>query len=434
MPAEFRTAVDIGNRACQHTGQTRIGALGFQEVSKQASEIGFVYGKLRRVELQRNNWTFAIRWAALRAIDTDTMLLAAALWSASTTYFVGSIVSDANGGLWISNIPNNIGFEPETTPHWDAYFGPMTASLYDSSTTYYTGELVYTAAGDGTNRVYQSRQNANADNPATATAWDATVTYSKNQTVTRSSIAYQSVIDLNIGNDPALLHALWLIGTTYATGNQVIGSDGVIYTSLINGNIGNNPVTDNGTHWTGAGLFSPWTATFVGGTGSNKWLQVGGAEFPGGATLTTMNITYPLGAGPSSQSGTRNVYRLPAGFLKMAPQDPKAGSTSWLGAPSGRDYDDWNREGNYLVTQSRGVIVLRFIADVTDVASMHDMFCEGLGARIGLAVCEKLTQSVQKMNGIAQQYEKFMGEARLSNAIEEGPIEPELDDYLACRA
>jgi hypothetical protein len=438
MPAEFRTEIDIANRACQHTGQPRIGAAGFLEISKQAREIGFVYGKLRRAELQENNWVFAIRHTALRSVDVNTMLLAVNLWSASSTYYVGSITADGNGNLWISNQPNNLGNEPHVSAAWDAYFGPMTASLYDATTTYWAGELVYTAAGDGTSRVYLSLQNANGDNPATATAWSATATYAKNATITRSSIVYQSLIDLNINNDPAAAPALWDSGTSYLTGNLVGGSDDIIY-SAVGPNVGIDPTTDTGGSWTNTGVLNPWTSVFVGGRGSIKWLQVGGAEFPAGMTLSTLNIIYPLSPGPSSDSASRNVYRLPAGFLRKAPQDPKAGSMSWLGAPSGRQYEDWNIEGNYLVTstgvtQNLGVIILRFVADVTDVTAMNDMFCEGLGARIGLEVCEPLTQSTEKKGGIAQAYARFMGNAKLTNAIEAGAVEPDLDDYIACRA
>jgi hypothetical protein len=77
--SEFRTSIDIANRACQHLGQTRIGAAGFNEVSRPAREIGAVFDVLRRAELERNPWRFAIR--LLRAIDTNTMLLAPSLWT-----------------------------------------------------------------------------------------------------------------------------------------------------------------------------------------------------------------------------------------------------------------------------------------------------------------------------------------------------------------
>jgi len=434
--SEFNTAIDIASRACQHVGVPRIDpTLGFTEPSKQASEIGFVYGKLRRAELERNTWRPSIRHTVLRALDTGTMMLAASLWVESATYFVGSIVADDQGNLWYSRIPNNVGYQPQNTPAaWESYFGPLTVSLYDEDTTYWAGELVYTAAGDGLNRVYLSLQSSNADDPATATAWAATETYDKNQTVTRSSVAYQSLIDLNTNNDPALAPALWNTLTTYAALDEVGGSDGVIYQSLAGSNTGNDPVADAGVHWVSTGVLNPWTTVFVGGIGSLKWLQVGGAEFPSGVTLTTPNIVYPLGAGPASQDNTRNVYQLPSGYLKTAPQDPKAGAWSYLGAPSGLAYSDWDYEGGYIVSSSSTLIILRFVADITDVRSMGSMFCEGLAARIALSVCEPITQSRGKLNDITQIYQKFMGDARNANAIETGSVEPPVDDYLACRA
>jgi hypothetical protein len=316
---------------------------------------------------------------------------------------------------------------------WDLYFGPLTAALYDSTITYAAGEIVYTTPGDGTNRAYLSLQSDNADNPATTTAWAATVTYRKNDVVTRSAVTYMSLIDLNVNNTPSAAPQLWDAVTSYSIGNQVGASDGVIYTSLTNANLNNDPVTDGGTNWTNTGVLNPWTRTFVGGAGSIKWRQIGGAEFPSGVTLTTFDPLYPLGAGPSSQASSRNVFHLPAGYLKQAPQDPKAGSTSWIGSPTNRGYDDWDFQDAYLVSSETGPITFRFIADVASVAQMNSMFCEGLGARLALATCETITQSREKIGTIGQIYEKFMRDARLQNFIETGPVEPPLDDWLACR-
>jgi hypothetical protein len=541
---EFMTPADIGNRALQHCGADLMDAtLGFSESSQRARAIGFCYGKLRRAELQRNAWTFATRKAALRPIDQNTMLIAPTLWSEVVTYFVGSIVSDASGTLWISRIPNNLANDPQNTSLWEPYFGPMTVSLYDSSQSYFSGELVYTGAGDGTYNVYDSRTNGNTVHPALPNQWSTDTTYAKNNVVqqfpawavgttyaagatvyytdgniyssltagnvghapsassafwatmptltlasalvpvTATPIAewqqqttyglgsfamfngsvyvsiaadntghfpnaagstswarctggtlYMSLIDINIGNDPANTVALWSALTTYATGNQVGGSDGLIYTSLTNGNINHNPTTDDGTRWSSAGVYNPWTTVFTQGGGNSLWTQIGGAAFPNGVGLTGLNIIYPLDSGPSSQSGTLNVFRLPAGFLKKAPQDPKAGSFSLLGAPSGRPYDDWNIEGRYLTSRETGAIVLRFVADVQDVSEFHDMFCEGLACRIGLEVAEPLTQSTSKLATIAKMYSTMMTEARTVNAIEVGSEELPLDDFIACRA
>lgn len=430
----FLLPVDIANRACQHIGASRIDVTqGFSEVSTQAGEIGFCYDKLRQAELRRNVWRFAIKRAVLRPVDVTTRLLAPSLWAQTTTYFVGSIVADSNGTLWISQIPNNLNNEPISSSSWAEYFGPLTVMAYDSTTAYFAGELVYTAAGNGTYRVYISLVSGNADNPATATAYDATASYLKNQVVTYLSVAYMSLIDLNTNNTPNLAPALFNIATTYSIGQQVGSSDGVIYTSLANGNVGHDP-TISPASWTNTGVLNPWTTVFVGGSGSLKWLEIGGAEFPFGVGLVTLNIVYPIGAGPSSQSTTRNVFRLPAGFLRKAPRDPKAGSTSYLGASWGLDYDDWLFEGNYIVSSQVDALMFRFVADTVDVAAMDPMFCEGLAARIAVEVCERITQSAEKLQTIASHYKLSMGEARTVNGIETGPEEPPVDNYISCRA
>lgn len=430
---EYFTPVDIANRALQHCGAERINPLlGFAEVSRNAREASFAYGKLRRAELQSNAWTFATRRTALRAIDTTTMLLTPTLWGASTTFFRGSIVSDGSGNYWISNSPNNLGQDPQNSLTWDPYFGPLTVSKFSAGTAYYAGELVYTAAGDGTNRVYLSLLNSNTDTPATATPWSATGVYMKNQVVTYLSVAYMSLIDLNTNKVPSVAPALFNIATVYASGAQVGGSDGVIYTSLSNGNVGFDPVSDSGVHWTNTGVLNPWTTVFVGGKGSLQWLQIGGAEFPNGATLSSMNFTYPLGVGPFSQSSTRNIFKLPAGYLREAAQYPKA-TTIPLGAPSGVTYNDWNFENGYLITADGGPIPFRFIADIVDVRLMTDMFCEGLAARIGMEISETITQSGSKLGTIAKVYQEWIDQAKTRNAIEAGYDDPPDDDYLTVR-
>lgn len=383
--AEYRTDVDIANRALQHCGALRIGASGFSENSKNASETAFCYPKVREAELRRNVWTFACRRAMLRAIDDDTMLLDATLWSSTTTYFVGSIAADQYGNLWISTIPDNLNNDPlVTTSYWEPYFGPLSVSLYSSTTSYYAGELVYTAAGDGTNRVYLSLQSSNSDVPGTATDYDATVTYSKNEVVTSAGIPYMSLVDLNTGNTPA-----------------------------------SSP--------------TQWTTTFVGGAGSIKWLQIGGSEFPMGVGLKTLNIVYPLGVGPSTQTITRNMFKLPAGFLREASQNPKGGQTAYLGGPLGIQYNDWVLENGFLLTSDTGPLPYRFVANITDVARMDPMFCEGIAARVALEVCEPLTQSSSKLGTIAKIYDEWMSAARAVNAIEQGTEQPPDDDFVTCR-
>lgn len=429
----FKVPVDIANRALQHCGATRIkSASGLSENSKNASEINACYDGLRLAELRARDWTFAIAWTIMRAVDSNTMKLVPSLWMPTVTYFEGSIVSDQVGDLWKSIIPNNLANDPLLTTYWEPYFGTLSVALFDATTAYSAGELVYTAAGDGTNRVYMSLQNANADVPATATAWDATTTFFKNQVVTRTSVAYMSLIDLSLNQDPALAPALWAIGTTYSVGQKVGASDGMIYQSVGSGNVGHDPITDGGLHWTNTNVLNPWTTVFVGGAGSDKWLQIGGAEFPNGVTLSKLNILYPLGAGPSTQNTSRNLFLLPAGYLRKASQNPKPGLNP-LGGPAGTTYDDWIIERGFLTSAQAGPFPFRFVANFTDVARMDAQFCEGLAARVALAICDSITQDKGQIQIVAKVYSQWEGEARTIDGIENDFTDPPDDDYITVR-
>src|SRR3979490_1096863 len=152
----FTNPVDVGNRACQHCGVTRMA--DFNEDSVTAGEISFSYDKLRRAELRRNVWQFAIRTAALRPVTTGTMLLSPALWSSTTTYGFGAIVSDVANVPWQSRTQDNLNNAPGNSAAWEQYCGPLTVQPYDTTGTtgYFTGELVYETAGDGKFGVYLS--------------------------------------------------------------------------------------------------------------------------------------------------------------------------------------------------------------------------------------------------------------------------------------
>ncbi len=517
----YRTPVDIGNRACQHCGVQRIGSDGFSEDSVQASEIGYAYDKLRRAELRRNVWQFATKRACIRPIDDGTMLLSPELWSSTTTYGVGAIVSDESGYLWQSLTQGNLDNDPGNSYAWDSYFGPMTVTPYDTTGTtgYYAGEMVYETPGDGTYIVYFSKQSNNDQDPRAPSLWlysdqytkddvvvfyaqwSAATTYAAGDVVALSGETYvsllgsnlnqnpstatsywaiisqtlapqyydsatgytalefvsymgidyicilagtgqtpstsplywipldtgafyTSLIDFNTNNDPSAAPPLWSAVDTYSIGDEVGATNGVIYTSLTNGNINQDPTTTVGSQWSTDGILNPWTTA---NTAANSlWLELS-------ATLVDLQLFYPIGSGPASDTVTANVFRLPGNFLRKAPQDPKAGSASLFGAPTNLTYDDWKMEGDYIVSSQPFPIILRFVADVKDVTKFDDMFCELLGARIAMEVVERLTQSTSKMERITGVYQQFGTQARTINGIETGSTEPPLDDWLACR-
>lgn len=513
----FQSRLDIANRACQLIGIPRI--ISFTDDTKQAQEIGFSYETLRRAELRRNTWTFATRKATIRPIGTGTMQINPVLWSSTTTYGYGAIVSDAYGVLWQSLNQANLNNDPGDATQWELYCGPMTAQPYDSTTEYSAGEIVYETPGDGTFSTYISLLNDNSQDPRVASLWVNTTQYNKEQVVQyysawaigntyaagaavtyngniyvslaasntgnepdtattwwvqvsltlsnpyyNSTVAYVignfvtylgnnyvciaattgnlptnatywalqaaptyyvSPIDFNLNNDPSLAAPAWSSVTTYAAGTKVGGSDGWIYSSVGSGNLNNNPVTTTG-FWTNTNVLNPWVTSNPYGTANDNWLQLN-------ISLQDIIIQYPAGTGPSWQSMTKNVYRLPSNFLRRAPQDPKAGSISILGAPGNIFADDWNIEGNFLTSRDSSPITLRFIADVTNVSTFDDLFCECFACRIASETGFQLTQDKQSFAQLNGFYIAKRAEAITVNAIESGPTESPLDDWIATR-
>lgn len=316
---------DIANRALQRVGarvilKTSNNTL-YTDTGNNAFQARTMYDVLRRAELERNIWRFAIRRTALRALDTGTMVVVFPTWAIGTTYALNTPVL-YNGVVYQSSTAANLGNQPDTSQtFWNVYLGPVTADAYDSGTTYYAGELVY-----GTmNTVYLSNQSSNADAPPSA-----------------------------------------------------------------------------------------------------KWNTLA-------ATLTSPNIIYPLGTGPSSEASSRNIFFLPSGFMKEAPQDPTAGSVSYLGVPGNLMATDWTIENQYLVTREQDVIAFRFSGDIVDVRQFNPLFVEALGSRMAFELAEPLTQSTAKLQAIGAEYKQFMGDARMSNGIETGATQPPLDDWIATR-
>lgn len=357
------TETDVANRGLQRIGAGRIaaGAL-WTEDSKNASEIRACYDMLRRGELRRNVWRYAIRTEVLRKMTATTKVIFHPDWDARVDYDINDRVKSDNK-TWIA-----VGFGVNHAPtlrtydYWTNYFGSSTCDVYDATVTYSTGEQVY--VGD---------------------------------------VGYISIVDENKGNLVTDI-AKWLpIGPIaweqwkiYAIGKRVT-SGGVTYVSLVNDNQNNTPAS------------SP-----------TKWAVTGSQ------VLRTAAFTVPTASG-------YNIFRLPFGFMRAAPQAPKQGSYLPLGAPAGLAYSDFDYEGNYFRTSLSGPIALRFCADIEDPDLMDPLFVDGFSARLALETCEILTQSDKKLAGIGGHYNKFMSEARIVNAIETGPTEPPEDAYIALR-
>lgn len=409
----FTTALDVANRALQHCGTRRIAS--FSDPTSQATELAFCYDKLRDAEIRRNQWRFATRRVILRPVDVSTLLWTPPVFSAGSSYAAGAVVNYTPTGavgsyLWEVEAATSATTTPDVSTLWHRYFGPLAVDLWILQSTvispsapqapqqplpssYYSGEIVIVP-----------------------TTWAIGTTYPINQVVNYNGTFYVSLVGSNVGNEPDVTPADWAqyVGTgssTYArTSTQtplplVYGAGATFYRSLISNNF-DNPTSATGT-----------------------WLLLGGTTEP-------LTILYPIGAGPQYDTTTKNVYRLPNGYLRQAAENPKEGIDPYLGAPGAPFELDWVFEGDYIVSRYNGPIMLRFVADVIDVYDMDPMFCEGLAARIATEIAPS-TVDPEKLSitlaNVRAHYKGEMRSARLANCLEIGFDTPPRDEWLAVR-
>lgn len=404
------TKLSLANRALQNVGSPPLVAL--TDNDKAATEFATCYDSLRKAELRRAVWRFSIRRAPLRATTDETLLVTPQTWDISITYGPGELVT-YNGLQYISAVSSNLAANPETSDNWQSYFGPRTAVAWDEDVSYFHSEIVYTPASD-----VLIALTDDSDYVLVPDDWDAATAYVVGDRVWFGSFAYVCY-DPNTNVEPDSGPAVWDSETAYVITNQVTYL-GNIYQAA-GSTTGDIP--SDGAPWTFVSA-AEWDVDPE--WPGSDWLQIQ-------ATLTTPFIPYAPGAGSSIANTTRYIYFLPAGFLREAAQNPKAGNYSPLGAPSNICVTDWLFENGFLVSSEPGPILLRFAADIQNVGQFDPLFFEGLAARVSLEVCEPLTQSNTKLATLAQKYKQFMSDARAVNAIEKGTEELPMDDFLAAR-
>jgi hypothetical protein len=255
----------------------------------------------------------------------------------------------------------------------------------------------------------------------TPAAWASGTTYGVGAVVTYQGQWWQSKIASNLGNAPLVLNSPGLYWRQYfgndsllafdATlsyfAGELVSSGGAYYLSLVSGNLDNTPPS------------------------AGNWLLLGG-------TTAALQILYPIGSGPATDPSTRNVYRLPRGWLRMAPSNPKGNAAVWLGAPHGNVREDWIFESGYVITAQQNMLLLRYVADMMDVLDFNSLFCEMLAARIALECVMAIatiptSEQPMLLRNIRSHYEDERNKATRINAIETGPIDPDVDDFITCR-
>lgn len=139
--------IAIANRALQKCGVAPTSRIAsFTEDSKEAAEIAQCYDTLRKAELRRNFWTFAIKRAVGRSIQSTDKSITPPTWGVGVTYDANDIVV-SSGAYYISLAAANLGNAVTNTTYWAVYYGTLTAVVYDSTIAWYAGEIII----DGSN-------------------------------------------------------------------------------------------------------------------------------------------------------------------------------------------------------------------------------------------------------------------------------------------
>lgn len=258
----------------------------------------------------------------------------------------------------------------------------------------------------------------------------------------------RAIVRPNTSTTKVITWPAYAAGTTYAAGD-VVRYNNMLYSSLAAANVGNTP---------GVGGFSPnWevyygpqvadthsvSVTYFPGdlviSGGTLYRAVSPTGFsnqappnatywmaPQGTAQTALFASGAIGFDPPGGATLRNIYRLPANFLRLAPQDPKKAAVARLGTTAGLNYNDWEIEAGHLVTSdTSGGLILRFVGDVQIVTAMEELFCEAVACRMAVQLNEVFTQRPDLLNSILGLYTRAIGEARAVTAIEGGTTEPD---------
>jgi hypothetical protein len=398
MALAFSQPVDIANIGLGLLGQDSITAANFQTpVTKGAREMARVYDKLRVTALRRSTWRFSTRRTVMRAVDPATSFWTPPTYSPTATYVPG-YVTVYNGDWYQAQFGVAVGDIPNIMPTWLRYFGPMVLDPFDTAgeTQYFTGDLVVVPE-----------------------QWLVGSTYAQNTLIARTALGqtlfYFSLQNGNIGNDPAASVGWW---QQFAIDfpHQEYPAGPFIYTDFNGG-----PIV-----YMALLTFPPHPYEYIPPPPNPFWLEMDG-------TLNAVQILYPLGTGPTWQTETRNIFRLPYGFIRQVPTDPKSDLQPPVGGPAYHAESDALIEGQWMVSAYPGPMLMRFVADVIDVPSMDPLFCMYLAAFCAYQTCEAITQKSDKLAEAKMAMKEARGDAVTINGIETGTVDPDEDEYILAR-
>lgn len=94
---------------------------------------------------------------------------------------------------------------------------------------------------------------------------------------------------------------------------------------------------------------------------------------------------------------------------------------------------DWVIEGRKIATDWGAPLEVRYIKQVTDPNTMDSFFREMLSIDLALTLCEVITGSNQKADGLRTELRDVLAEAKRLNAIELPATDIREDDWITAR-
>jgi hypothetical protein len=289
-----------------------------------------------------------------------------------------------------------------------AWNNPTGTNTTSPNSGYYAGELVYYPAAENYT-IYVSLVNANTDIPGVYPNWDSSIIYARGDTV----IYPASGQLLSEPGDIPVFSTGGIAVNSAATGPWQSTRD--LNAAVIPG-------------FEGSWVLVPVPGQAQTRTGQ-KWLQLD-------ATLEGTNIVYPLGVGPVTDSSTRNIYKLPNGFLKHAPDQSNPNQILRVMGVVSAAPTDAQFENGYMVTSEVRNLMLRFVADMTDVTRMDDLFCEALAARIARDIHPVIVEKADQGKVLARTrmaYKEAIADARMNDAVERNASAQPQSQYVSVR-
>lgn len=137
----------------------------------------------------------------------------------------------------------------------------------------------------------------------------------------------------------------------------------------------------------------------------------------------TLTITYD----DAPPFGRAYRYLKPFDYLRAAPRDPHQTAL----------FAELLVEGRFLLSDYGTAFELRYVSDLsgetTPEALFHPLFANAVSMRLASEIAEELVGSSAKLDRVEGAYLKFVSDARRIDAIEQGPIEPEIDEFVGVR-